>query len=119
MSNALPLVPISQKRLNYLVATLLVYQQYRLRQTPPSEERRETLLVLTFLILKLQRGIEPHKGDLPLLLTVDEVCVMKSGFAMLIDCLNRRPVSYNITKEIAQLKELKTMLDQSFSTTQD
>ncbi len=119
MSNALPFVPISQDLLQYLIAAMLVYQQYRQRKTPPSEERGHTLLVLTFLLPKLQCGIEPHEGDIPLLLTVDEVRVMKGGLTILLDQLNRKPASGKIKREMTRLKSLKTLLEQHFSTTQD
>jgi hypothetical protein len=119
MSDALPFVPISPEQLQYLFAAMLVYQQYRLRKTPPSEERSYTLLVLTFLLPKLQRGIEPHEGEMPLLLTVDDVQVMKGGLTVIIDRLNRKSVPRKIKQKITHLKALKTMLEQNFSTTQD
>lgn len=119
MGDTLPLLPISQERLRYLLAAMLVYQQYRLKKTPPSEERRFTLLVLTFLIPKLQRGTEPHAEEMPLPLTVDEVRVMKGGLAMMLDRLNRKPASRDVKREIVRLKALKTSIEQTFSTTQD
>ncbi len=119
MSDALPFVPISQEHITYLIAAMLVYQQYRQRKTPPSEEREYTLLILLFLLPKLQRGIEPHKGEIPLLLTVDDVRIIKGGLTMMIDQLNRKPTSRYITQEITRLKQLKTLFDKHFSTTQD
>lgn len=114
-----PLVPISQDDLSYFIASLLVYQRYRREKTPPSQERDQALFVLALLIPKLQRGIEPQKGDLPLFLTVDEIQVMKGGLNTLLDLLNRRSSSARLKKEIARLKALKTLLDQHFVTTQD
>lgn len=119
MDDALPVVPISPDHIAFLMAALLVYQQFRQRKTPPSEERRHTLSVLLFLLPKLQRGIEPHEGELPLWLTVDEVSVIKGGLTMMLDQLKRKPASRQITQEIARLKQLKTLFDQHFSTTQD
>ncbi len=72
-----------------------------------------TLLVLTFLIPKLLAGLEPHKGEKPsLLLTVDEVQVMKGGGAALIAQSKRKPVTRALAREVAHLTQLKTMLDQ-------
>jgi hypothetical protein len=119
MSETLPFLPISQDRLQYLLAAMLVYQQYRLKKTPSSEEQQHTLLILAFLIPKLQRGTEPHDGEMPLLLTVDEVRVIKGGLAMILDRLNRKPVSRQITQEITRLKMLQTTIAQSFLTAQD
>lgn len=119
MANPLPLVPISPDRLSYLLAALLVYQQFRLRKTPPSVERAYTLMVLESLLPRLGSGIREHEGDLPLLLTVDDVQVMKNALATLIDRLNRKPSSRASVKELTSLKELKNLLDQHFSETQD
>lgn len=119
MADSLPLVPISPDRLSYLLAALLVYRQYRLRYTPQSEERSYTLLVLDALLPKLHCGIQPHEGEMPLWLTVDEVGVMKSGLSMLIERLKGKPASRSTREEITHLQELKTMLDQHFSSTQD
>lgn len=119
MGKTLPLVPINQEHLRYLIATMLVYQQFCQRRTSPSEERQHTLLVLTFLIPKLHQGITPHEGEIPLLLTVDEVSIMKGGLTTMLDQLNRKPASRQIKQEITRLRKLRAMLDQHFSTTQD
>lgn len=119
MSEALPLLPINQENLHYLLAAMLVYYQYRLRKTPPTNERRHTLLVLALLLPKLQCGTEPHEGNMPLLLTIDEVQVMKGGLAMLLDRLNLKPATRKVVQEIDRLRKLKTSLEQTFSTTQD
>jgi hypothetical protein len=119
MGKPLPQMPITPEHLTYLIAVMLVYQQYRQRKTPPTTEREHTLLVLTFLLPKLQRGIKPHEGELPLLLTVDEVHVMQSGLSMMLDSLKRKPASHAITQEITRLQQLKILFNQHFSITQD
>lgn len=119
MEEILPSLPITPEYLAYLVAVMLVYQQYRQRRTPPSEEQQHTLLVLMFLLPKLQQGLEPHQGALTLLLTVDEVCVIKRGLATMLDHLKRRPASRKIAREIARLKQLKQSVERTFMTTQD
>lgn len=63
MDNALPMVPISQDRLSYLIAALLVYRQYCTRKMPPSETRTSTLLILTFLLPKLECGVHLAEGE--------------------------------------------------------
>lgn len=118
MTDALPLVPISHDNLSYLLAAMLVYQQYRKKKTPPSVERAHTLLVLEALLPRLYLGTSVQEGSLPLLLTVDDVQVLKSGLTTLLDHMNRRPASRARAKEVARLKELKTLLDQHFPATQ-
>jgi hypothetical protein len=117
MSEPLPQMPITPEHLAYVLAAMLVYQQYLHRQTPPTPERAHTLSVLSLLLPKLQRGIEPHEGELPLWLTVDEVAVMKGGFTLMIDKLKRKPASQPMTREIERLKRLKTLFNQYFPIT--
>lgn len=117
MGETLPQMPISPEHLSYLLAAMLVYQQYRQRKTLLTTERGHTLYVLRFLLPKLQRGLEPHEGELPLLLTVDEVCVIKGGLAIMLERLNHKPVSRPITQEITRMKQFKTLFEQHFPTT--
>lgn len=119
MVDSLPLLPISSERLQALVAALLVYQRYRREKTPPSEERTRTLFILEFLIPKLYSKAGTHEEATPLWLTVDDVQVMKIGLATLLDLLNRKPPSARIKKEMQRLKELKTVIEQTFRITQD
>lgn len=119
MDKGLPQVSISQDLLQYLLASMLVYRDYRWLKTPPTRERGYTLLVLTSLLPKLQRGTELQEEEVPLLLTVDEVRVMKSGLSMMIDKLAQKTASRRLEREITRLKELKKLLDQHFHTTQD
>ena len=119
-----PMVPISLEHLSQLAAAMLVYEQFRRRKTPPSEERTHTLLVLAVLMPKLLYGAEPHEGDRPLPLTTDEVQVMKDGLATILDQLQRKPVrrgkqAKKRAEEITKLEHLKQMLDEHFRTTQD
>ena len=118
-----PMVPISLEHLSQLAAAMMVYEQFRRRKTPPSEERTHTLLVLAVLLPKLLSGVEPHEGDRPLPLTTDEIQVMKSGLATVLDQLQRKPATgkqvKRRTEEIKKLKHMKQMLDQHFRTTQD
>lgn len=119
MGETFPRVAISPEHLAYLISALLVYQHYRQCKTPPTDERAWTLLGLTFLLPKLQRGIEPHKDDLPLVLTVDEVRLIKGGLAMMLDHLQRKPATRTSMREMDRLRLLKKLFDESFSTTQD
>ena len=118
-----PMVPISLEHLSQLAAAMLVYEQFRRRKTPPSEERTHTLVVLALLMPKLLYGIEPHDDDRPLPLTTDEIQVMKGGLATVLDQLQRKPARGKKAKrraeEIKKLEHLKQMLDQHFRTTQD
>lgn len=52
-------------------------------------------------------------------LTVDEVSVIKGGLTTMLYQLKRKPTSRHLTQEITRLKQLKTLFDQYFSTTQD
>ena len=112
---ALPMVPISQDRLSYLIAALLVYQQYCTRKMSPSETRNTTLLVLAFLLPKLERGTHPAEGKTsPLWLTTEEVRVIQAGLATILDQLSRKPVSPSIKQEMTHLKGLKMLFEQHF-----
>lgn len=120
MDNVLPMVPISQDSLSYLIAALLVYRQYCASKMPFSERRTSTLLILTFLLPKLERGLHPTEGeDRPLWLTVAEVRVIQGGLTILLDHLNRKPATPQIKQEMTRLKELKSMFEQHFGTIQD
>jgi hypothetical protein len=119
MVDSLPLLPISQERLQALVAALLVYQRYRREKTPPTAERIRTLFILEFLIPKLYSGVGTHEEATPLWLTVDDIQIIKAGLTTLLDNLNRKPPSARIKQEMQRLKELKTTIEQTFRTTQD
>lgn len=119
MGNSLPILPIGHEQLKVLVAAMLVYKRYRHEKTPPTEERLRTLLTLELLIPKLYGAVVIHEEATPLWLTVDDVQVMKTGLATLLDTLNRKPSSTAIKQEIQRLKELKTVIEQTFRTTQD
>ena len=118
-----PMVPMSQEHLIQLASAMLVYEQFRRRKTPPSQERTHTLLVLALLLPKLLYGTEPHEGDRPLPLTTDEIQTMKDGLATILDQLQRKPATGKKAKkraeEITKLEHLKQVLDQHFRTTQD
>jgi len=113
------MVPISQEQLKQLAGAMLVYKQFLQRRIPSSQQRARTQLVQTFLIPTLLAGLEPHEGEMPLLLTVDEVLVMKRGLAILSDQLKCKPATRSLTQEITHQEELKRMLDQHFRSTQD
>ncbi|MGH2478975.1 MAG: hypothetical protein ACRDHW_04900 [Ktedonobacteraceae bacterium] len=113
--NTLPMVPISQDRLSYLLAALLVYRQHCTRKMSPSERRNTTLLVLAFLLPKLERGTHPAEGEAsPLWLTTAEVRVIQAGLATILDQLNHKPASPSIKQEMARLKDLKRLFEQHF-----
>lgn len=119
MRYSLPVLPISQDQLQMLTAAMLVYKRYRREKTPPTEERLRTLLTLEFLIPKLYGAVETQEEATPLWLTVDDVQTMKAGLTSLLDTLNRRPSSAAIKQEVQRLKELKTVIEQTFRTAQD
>ncbi len=98
---------------------MLVYQQYCLRKMSSSEERTSTLAVLASLLPRLTLGCRPHAGELPLLLTVDDVRVLKAGLRTLLALLQKKPASASVVLEIARLTRLKDLIERTFSTTQD
>ena len=119
MSDAVPLLPISQDQLQHLVAALLVYRLYRQKKTPPTEERMHTLIVLELLIQKLNLGIDTQEAALPLLLMEEDVSVIKAGLATLLDSLKRRVQPPKIKREMQQLRDLKTVIEQAFKIAQN
>ncbi|HEU5383623.1 MAG TPA: hypothetical protein VFV38_50125 [Ktedonobacteraceae bacterium] len=119
MPKSLPMMQINQDQLSFLVAVLLVYRKYRREKTPPTEERMHTLIVLDLLISRLNGGLATSREPASLLLTEDDIHVLKAGLIMLLDRLNRKPPTAAIKQETQRLKELKTLIDQTFQITQD
>lgn len=119
MARPLPTLQIDQKQLSYLVAVLMVYRKYRREKTPPTAERLHTLIVLEYLIPKLNALIDTREEPASLLFTTDDVHVLKAGFTMLLDRLNKKSPTPEVRREIQRLKELKTLIDQTFKVTQD
>lgn len=118
MTGFLPTFPISQEQLQALIGTMLVYKRYCLERTPPTEERKQTLYILDFLIPKLSHGAGCHGGAVPLWLTADDIYVMTGGLDALLKRLEMKPCSKKLEKERRGLKELQTIIKQ-FSATQD
>ncbi len=119
MTDALPQLPLDQNDLIALLGAMLVYHRYRMQKTPPSEERLFTLKVLESLLPLLNQGCGVYEHDRSLLLTVDDVCVLKGGLTTLLALLQCKPASAQLTQEITRLTRLKTLIESTFSTTQD
>lgn len=118
MTDALPVLPISQEQLQRLIAAMLVYQRYRYEKTPPTEEQLQTLSILEYLIPKLSQWTVRHEETMPLWLTVDDVCVIKGGLDVLIEKLKGEPSSGKIDRELQNLQKLQIIIQQ-FKTTLD
>jgi cell division FtsZ-interacting protein ZapD len=119
MPDAFPLLPISHEQLQRLVAALLVYRLYLQRKVPPTQERLRTFITLECLLQKLNLGLTTQEETLPLFLTEDDVSVIKAGFTTLLDQLKRKARPEKIKREVEQLQELKTLIEQTFKTVQD
>lgn len=119
MVQPLPMLPVSQDQLQQLIAVMLIYRRFRLEKTPPTEERSRTLLLLAFLLPKLCGGVGVHEEAAPIWLTVDEVSVLKAGLAAIFDALKKKAASRKVTEELERVNQLKIVIEQTFSTTQD
>lgn len=119
MAEPLPLLPVDQEQLAMLIAAMLAYRLYVFKKMPSTAGRAYTLMTLALLIPKLQCGMGVHEEAMPLLLTQDDVLVMKTGLAVLLERLGKKAPGAVIKREMQRLKALKTMLEQTFRTTQD
>ncbi|HEU5377891.1 MAG TPA: hypothetical protein VFV38_20910, partial [Ktedonobacteraceae bacterium] len=111
-------LPINQDQLQHLIAALLVYRLYLLRKALSTEERTHLLSVLKSLLQKLQFGLNSRAELLPLVLTEDDVSVITAGLTTLLEQLQNRKPSEEIHREMQQLQEIKTSIEQTFNIVQ-
>lgn len=114
MSNSLALLKMSYEQITLLTAQLLVYQQYLQRKVAPSAKRDRMLLVLGILIQKLGAIICQENTQAMLLLTSEEIIILKEAVTVLRTSLEGKPASTGRDLEIQRLAVMKVILDQAF-----
>lgn len=119
MRDPFPLLNISYDQLSQLTAQLLVYQQYLQRKVAPSVKRDRTLRVLLAFLRRLDALFEHNHAQHMLLLTVEEVALVKEALAILQRELERKPPSVGRDQEIQHLATMRILIERAFPLTQD
>jgi hypothetical protein len=119
MRDSFPLLKMNYEQLCLLMAQLLVYQQYLQKKVAPSAKRNRTLRILLALLQRLQAFFQQSGAQMALLLTVEEVAMMKDALAVLKLALEAKPASAEREREIQRLAAMKTLLEQTFPLIQD
>jgi len=119
MRDLFPLLKMSYEQISLLTAQLLVYQQYLQRKVTPSEKRDRTLRVLLALLQRLNTLFDQNGGPVALLLTVEEVAIIKEALVGLQRALEAKRPSTGRDQEIQRLVAMKILIAQTFPLTQD
>ena len=119
MHDSFPMLKMSYEQLSLLTAQLLAYQHYLQRKVAPSAKRNRTLRILLPLLQRLQMLFQPAGVQTGLLLTVEEVTMIQEGLTNLQKILATKRPSEGRDQEIQRLATMKTLIEQTFPTTQD
>jgi hypothetical protein len=119
MRNPFPVLKMSYEQTFLLTAQLLVYQHYLQRKVASSVKRNRTLRVLLALLQRLNALFAQNGGQMPLLLTVEEVAIIKEALAVLQHALEAKHPSGERDQEIQRLAAMKTLIEQTFPPMRD
>jgi len=119
MHDSFPMLTMSYEQLSLLTAQLLAYQQYLQRKVAPSAKRNRTLRILLVLLQRLQALFQPTGVQMGMLLTVEEVVIIKGALTVLQQILETKRSSEGRDQEIRRLAATKTLIEQTFPTTHD
>jgi hypothetical protein len=119
MHDSFPMLKMSYEQLSLLTAQLLAYQQYLQRKVAPSTKRNRTLRVLLPLLQRLQALFQPAGVQIGLLLTVEEVNIIKEALTILQQVLETKRPSGGRDQEIERLVSMYTLVNRTFSPPQD
>ncbi len=119
MRDPFPLLNMSYEQLSQLAVQLLVYLQYLQRKVAPSVRRDCTLRVLQAFLRRLYALFEHNYAQHLLLLTVEEVALIKEALAVLQRELERKPPSVGRDQEIQRLAAMRKLIEQTFPAVQD
>lgn len=114
MSNSFSLLKMSYQQITLLTAQLMVYQQYLLRKVAPSVKRDRALRVLGAFLQRLGTMIQQTNYQTMMLLTNEEVILLKEALIVLQAVLETKPSSTGRDLEIQRLAAMKMVLDQTF-----
>lgn len=114
MNNSFPVLRMSYEQITLLTAQLLVYQQYLQKKVASSFKRNHTLRVLVALLRRLHTLFTPGRSHAALLLTVEEVAVIKEALVVLQTMLETRRPSIGRDQELQRLADMKTLIERTF-----
>ena len=118
MSEPFPLLRMSYEQISLLTAQLLVYQQYLQRKVAPSAQRNRPLRILIALLRRLSAMWEQTGPQKALLLTTEEVSLIKEALTVIQQVLETKPPSLGRDQEIERIAAMKTLIEQTFPTIQ-
>ncbi len=119
MHDPFPLLEMSGEQISLLTAQLLVYQHYLQKKVASSVKRNRTLRVLLALLQRLNALFNPGTTQRALLLTVEEVAVIKEALRVLQHVLKTKPPSVGRDQEMQRLAAMRARIEQTFPLTQD
>jgi hypothetical protein len=119
MRDPFPLLKMSYEQISLLTAQLLVYQQYLQRKVPPSVKRDRTLRILLALLRRLNALFDQNGGLAAILLTFEEVTIIKEALVALRNILETKSPSEGRDQEIQRLAAMRILIEQTFPLTQD
>jgi hypothetical protein len=119
MRDPFPRLNVSYDQLCLLTAQLLVYQQYLQRKVAPSVKRNRTVRVLQALLQRLQALFTENGRQMALLLTVEEVAIIKEALVVLQQALEAKPPFAGREQEIQRLVTMKMLIEQTFPDVQE
>jgi hypothetical protein len=119
MQGSFPMLKMSYEQLSLLTAQLLAYQQYLQRKVAPSAKRNRTLRILLPLLQRLQTLFQPNQVQMGLLLTTEEVVIIKEALVVLQHVLEKKRSSTGRDQEIQRLTAMEMLIKQTFPMTQD
>ena len=117
MRDPFPLLKMSYEQLSLFIAQLLVYQQYLQRKVAPSAKRNRTLRLLQALLQRLTTLFGQSTTQMALLLTVEEVIMIKEALMVLQRALEAKSPSEGRDQEIQRLATMRTLIEQTFPST--
>lgn len=118
MSEPFPFLRMSYEQISLFTAQLLVYQQYLQRKVAPSVQRNRSLRILVALIRRLSAMWKQTGPQKALLLTVEEVALIKEALTVIKHVLETKPPSSGRDQEIERIVTMRTLIEQTFPTIQ-
>jgi hypothetical protein len=119
MNAPFPQLKMNDRQVASLTAQLLVYQQYLQRKVAPSAKRNRSLRIVVALTRRLSAIWQQTSAQIVLLLTVEEVALMKEALTVMQQVLETKPPSSARSQEIERIVAMKTLIEQTFPTIQN
>lgn len=107
---------MSYEQISLFTAQMMVYQQYLQRKVVPSAKRNRSLRIVVALIRRLCSIWEQTSAQRVILLTVEEVALIKEALSVMQRILETKPLSPGCDQEIERLAAMKALIEQTFPT---